>query len=102
MTVCSALAVAVAIGAGGSGGAVTVGSGDGADRRSVGGPGCKQARAKGKRQGSATVGSGSVVRAQLRVAQSGLGRAGRWLVQAVAVATAAAKVTKGFPMGGRK
>ena len=40
--------------------------------------------------------------ARLRVAQSGLGRAGRWLVQAVVVATAAAKVTQGFAMGGRK
>ena len=77
MTVCSALAVAVAIGAGGSGGVVTVGGGDGAGMRSVGGPGCKQARAKWKRQGSATIDSGSVVPARLRVAQSGLGRAGR-------------------------
>ena len=84
MTVCSALAVA------------------GAGRRSVGGLGCEQAQAKRKRQGSATVGRGSVVRARLRVAQSGLGRAGRWLVQAVAVATAAAKVTQGFAMGGRE
>ena len=35
---------------------------------------------------------------------SGSGREGavRWLVQAVAVATAAAKVTQGFAMGGRK
>ena len=61
-----------------------------------------RACAKRKRQGSATVGSGSVVRARLRAAQSGLGRVGRWLVQAVAVATAAAKVTQGFTMGGRK
>ena len=73
-----------------------------AGTRSVGGSGCEQARAKPKRQGSATVGSGSVVRARLRVAQSGLDRAGRWLVQAVAVATAAAKVTQGFAMGGRE
>ena len=102
MTGCSALAVAVAIGAGGSGGAVTVGGGDGSGRRSVDGPRCKQARAKWKRQGSATVGSGPVVRARLRAAQSRLGRAGRWLVQAAAVATATAKVTQGFAMGGRK
>ena len=104
MTVCSALAVAVAvaIGAGCSGGAVTVGGGDGAGRRSVDGLGCKQAWAKWKQQGSATVGSGSVVRSRLRVAQSGLGRARRWLVQAVAVATAAVMVTQGFAMGGRK
>ena len=61
-----------------------------------------RARAKRKRQGSTTVGSGSMVRARLRAAQSGLGRAGPWLVQAVAVATAAAKVTQGFAMGGRK
>ena len=74
----------------------------GAGRRSVGGSGCELARAKSKRQGSATVGSGFVVRARLRVAQSGLGRAGRWLVQVVAVATAAAKVTQGFAMGGRE
>ena len=44
--------------------------------------------------GEATVGSGSVVRARLRVAQSGLGRAGHWLVQEVALATAAAKAAK--------
>ena len=69
MTVYSALAVA------------------GAGRRSVGGSGCEQARAKRKQQGSATVGSGSVVRARLRVAQSGLSRAGRWLVQVVATGT---------------
>ena len=81
-----AQAVVVSIGAGGSGGAVTVGGGDGADRRSVGGTGCEKARAKQKRQGSATVGSGSVVHARLRVAHSGLGRAGHWLVQAVALA----------------
>ena len=61
-----------------------------------------RARAKRKRKGSATVGSGSVVRARLRVARSGLDRAGRWLVQAVAVATAAIKVTQGFAMGGGK
>ena len=59
-----------------------------------------RARAKRKRKGSTTVGSGSVVLARLRVTQSGLGRAGRWLVQAVAVATAAAKVIQGFAMGG--
>ena len=84
MMVCSALAMA------------------GAGWRSVGGSGYEQAQAKRKRQGSATVGSGSVVRARLRVAQSGLGRTGRWLVQAVAVATAEAKVTQGFTMGGRE
>ena len=61
-----------------------------------------RARAKRKRQGSATVGSGSVVPARLRVAQSGLGRAGRWLVQAVVVATAATEMTQGFAMGGRE
>ena len=55
-----AQAVAVSIGAGGSGGAVTVGGGDGAGRRSVGGTRCEQARVKQERQGSATVGSGSV------------------------------------------
>ena len=84
MTVYSALAVA------------------GAGRRSVGGSGWEQVRAKRKQQGSATVGSSSVVRVRLRVAQSGLGRAGRWLVQVVAVATAAAKVIQGFAMGGRE
>ena len=84
MTVYSALAVACA------------------GRRSVDSSGCEQARAKRKQQGLATVGSSSMVRARLRVAQSGLGRAGRWLVQVVAVATAAAKVTQGFTMGGRE
>ena len=59
-------------------------------------------RAKRKRQSSATVSSGSVVRARLRVAQSGLGRAGHWLVRVVAVATAAAKMTQSFAMGGRE
>ena len=52
-----------------------------------------RARAKRKRQGSATVGSGSMVHAWLRTAQSGLDRAGCWLVGVVAVATAAAKMT---------
>ena len=74
----------------------------GVGRRNVGGSGCEQARAKRKQQGSTTVDSGSVVRVWLRAAQSGLGRTGCWLVQAVAVATATAKVTQGFAMGGRK
>ena len=74
----------------------------GAGRCNVGGSGCEQVRAKRKQKGSATVGSGSMVRARLRVAQSGLGRAGRWLVQVVAVAMAAAKMTQGFAMGGRE
>ena len=34
------------------------------------------------------------MRKRLRVAQSGLGRAGHWLVQEVALATAAAKAVK--------
>ena len=59
---------------------MTVGGGDGAGRRSVGGTECEQAWAKQKWQGSATVDRGSVVRVRLRVAQSGLGRAGHWLV----------------------
>ena len=74
-----AQAVAVSIGAGGSGGSVT-----------VGGARCEQAQVKQERQGSATVGRGSVVRARLRVAQSRLGSAGHWLVQAVAQAVAQA------------
>ena len=61
-----------------------------------------RARANRKRKGSATVGSGYVVRARLRVVQSGLGHVGHWLVQAVAVATAVAEMTQGFAMGGRE
>ena len=81
-----AQAVVVSIGAGGSGGAVTVSGGDGAGRRSVGGTRCEQARAKQERQGSATVGSGSVwcrrwlkrLRAAARVTQEKAGEGRRW------------------------
>ena len=75
MTVCSAQAVAVAIGAGGSGGAVN-------GRR------WRWCRKTQERQLRAPV----VVRARLRAAQSGLGRAGstswcrRWLWRLRAVA----------------
>ena len=81
-----AQAVAVSIGAGGSGGAMNVGGGDGADRRSVDDTRCEQARAKQERQGSATVGSGSVwcrrwlrqLRATARVTQEKTGEGRRW------------------------
>ena len=76
-------------------------SGDGSDWGSSSGcenQGSYDAEAAGLSYGQ----HGSMVRARLRAAQSGLGRAERWLVQAVAVATVAAKVTQGFAMGGRK
>ena len=66
------------------------GSGDGACKRSVGGIRCEQARAKQERQGSATVGSGSVwckrwlrrwlrrLRAAARVTQKKTGEGRIW------------------------
>ena len=53
-------------------------------------------------QGSAIVGSGSVIGARLRVAQSRSGGAGCWLVQAGGVVVVTARVSQGFAMGGRK
>ena len=97
-----------------------------ADWCSVGGSGCEPARARqrvavgtgcwyeqGRRllwlRPPMATGSGEADAVKLRateagtrMAQSGLGRAGRWLVQAVAVATAAVKVTQGFAMRGRE
>ena len=69
----------------GSASAVTVGGGDGAGKRSVGGTRCEQARAKQERQGSTTVGSGSVwcrrwlkrLRAAARVTQEKTGEGRR-------------------------